>query len=148
MELKISTLPTILLLLMTLALMSCEENKSKVPVSPPIETSAVDTDVTYPNEQANGIDSSIISDLQQHVSPNAKGMSSNPNAVSNMPPYYEKGYEAGYDDGEDDAVHENGWQASYDDSNPYKGKKKSQYEDGYEEGYEAGYDDNNEEYEF
>lgn len=146
MGMKFNILSVILLLVMILVTMSCKENKQKTPALSPTETSVVDTDVASPNEKANRIDSSVIHDLQQHVSPNAEGMSSNPNAVSNMPPYYEKGYEAGYDDGEEDAVHENGWQASFDDSNPYKGKKKNQYEDGYEEGYEAGYDDNNEEY--
>jgi hypothetical protein len=144
MELINKILPIMLLSIMTLLTVSCKENKSNVQASSSIDMVGVDSNVTYPKELDSLINSSESSNLYQQKPLPSDGMSSNPNAVSNMPLYYEKGYETGYDDGEEDAVNENGWQASYDDSNSYKGKKKHQYEDGYEEGYEAGYDDNHE----
>jgi len=129
---------------MALATMSCKENKSSVSAPSPIDTVGVDSDETYPDDQDSLINSSESLDQNPQETQPSAGTSSNTTAVSNIPPYYEKGYDTGYDDGEDDAVNESGWQANYDDSNPYKGKKRRQYEEGYEEGYEAGYDDNHE----
>lgn len=142
MELK-SYIKTMLLVLpLTLIAISCKNStNSKASVD---YLNEKDTTYSVESSATHSVDSSVIRDLYQHLRKEATGANDNPNSVSNMPPYYEKGYEAGYDDGEEDALNENGWETSYDDSNHYKGKKKRQYEDGYEEGYEAGYDDNHE----
>ena len=124
--------------------MFCKENKSSVSALSPIDTVGVDSDETYPDDQDSLINSSESLDQNPQETQPSAGTSSNTTAVSNIPLYYEKGYDTGYDDGEDDAVNKSGWQAIYDDSNPYKGKKKHQYEEGYEEGCETGYDDNHE----
>lgn len=53
---------------------------------------------------------------------------------------YDEGYDAGFEQGTDDAANGLEWHGMYDDSNRYKGKAKSDYEDGYEFGYQDGYE--------
>lgn len=142
MELK-SRIISLLILWASIILIGCSNSKKQFEPADSEEAN----DEIIDSQQAYSVDTPKVQPQNDKDIETNNKLSINLESVAKMPPYYEKGYDAGYDDGEEDAVNGNGYQASFDDSNHYKGKKKSQYEDGYLEGYEAGYDDNNEGYE-